>query len=318
MPGDRLSPHALDSYAQAHRQHDSAALFYSDEDHIDCRGDRTDPVFKPGWSPEFLRSALYLGRSVLYRRDLLLSGAIRESPRASSPPSALPPRSSPPVSRASPRNTRLRPKPNSASSYAPGRHGKCVNVWKRCGLQPVPRVRDPGSAPSRIGNGRRHAAMCRTIRRNLNPLPWRLRLCADEQSGSLQATAPYLLFMNDDVWCGGAGWDQAIVATLARPEIGIAGAVLEYPNGSIQHAGVVVGMGDGAGHCGRFQMTSELWPWLRMSRDVSAVTGAMLGIRTELFRQMSGFERRSPSITTMWICVSGRGSRLAGGVFEPG
>jgi GT2 family glycosyltransferase len=109
-----------------------------------------------------------------------------------------------------------------------------------------------------------------------------------------RATAPYLLFMNDDVLVREAAWDRAIAATLARPEIGIAGAVLEYPNGSIQHAGVVVGMGDGAGHCGRFQRTSELWPWLRMSRDVSAVTGAMLGIRTELFRQMSGFDEAFP------------------------
>ena len=69
---------------------------------------------------------------------------------------------------------------------------------------------------------------------------------------------------------------------------------MQYPNGTIQHAGVVTGMGDAAGHCGRFQMTSELWPWLRMSRDVSAVTGAMLGIRSEVFQQMKGFDAAFP------------------------
>jgi len=109
-----------------------------------------------------------------------------------------------------------------------------------------------------------------------------------------RATAPYLLFMNDDVVVHQPGWDSCLAATLARPEIGVAGAILEYPDGAIQHAGVVVGMGDAAGHCGRFQTTSELWRWLWMSRDVSAVTGAMLGIRTDLFRQVGGFDEAFP------------------------
>ena len=109
-----------------------------------------------------------------------------------------------------------------------------------------------------------------------------------------QAASPYLLFMNDDVVVHEPGWDAGLAATLSRPEIGVAGAILEYPDGAIQHAGVVVGMGDAAGHCGRFQSTSKLWPWLRMSRDVSAVTGAMLAIRTDLFRQIGGFDEAFP------------------------
>jgi len=109
-----------------------------------------------------------------------------------------------------------------------------------------------------------------------------------------KATAPYLLFMNDDVLVRQSGWDHAMAAALARAEIGIAGAVLHYPDGAIQHAGVVVGMGDAAGHCGRFQTCSGLWPWLRMSRDVSAVTGALFGIRADVFRQMSGFDEIFP------------------------
>jgi GT2 family glycosyltransferase len=112
--------------------------------------------------------------------------------------------------------------------------------------------------------------------------------------GAEKATSGALLFLNDDVILQERGWDQAIAATLARPEIGIVGAVLEYPDGTLQHAGVVTGMGDAAGHCGRFQVSSELWPWLRMSRDVSAVTGAMLGIRAEVFREMGGFDAAFP------------------------
>jgi GT2 family glycosyltransferase len=113
--------------------------------------------------------------------------------------------------------------------------------------------------------------------------------------------------MNDDVIVHERGWDNALTARLARPEIGIAGAILQYPNGTVQHAGVVTGMGDGAGHCGRFQMTSELWPWLRMSRDVSAVTGAMLGIRSEVFRNLRGFDEAFPvNYNDVDLCLRAR------------
>ena len=103
------------------------------------------------------------------------------------------------------------------------------------------------------------------------------------------------------------------------PEIGIAGAILEYPNGTIQHAGVVLGMGDAAGHCGRFQKTSELWPWLHMTRDVSAVTGAMLGIRTEVFQKLQGFDAAFPvNYNDVDLCLRVRKAGLRIVCLDPG
>ena len=64
--GDRLSPHALYFYAQALAE-DPAAIVYCDEDCI-RDGVPGDPIFKPGWWPELLRSTMYLGRGVLYPR----------------------------------------------------------------------------------------------------------------------------------------------------------------------------------------------------------------------------------------------------------
>jgi GT2 family glycosyltransferase len=292
--GDRLSPHALHCYAQAHRHDDSAELLYSDEDHIDSHGARMDPWFKPGWSPELLRSAMYLGRSILYRRDLFLEDL--ENRRAHHIPRVLYHRSDKPC------GVGLWP----ATQYQTPSEARLSLIICSRQIRQVREcleaVRTTGSLAFEIlvvhhlesGNG---DDMRRCVERFGGTwIPYRgaFDFARMNNLAASRATAPYLLFMNDDVLVREAAWDRAIAATLARPEIGIAGAVLEYPNGSIQHAGVVVGMGDGAGHCGRFQRTSELWPWLRMSRDVSAVTGAMLGIRTELFRQMSGFDEAFP------------------------
>jgi GT2 family glycosyltransferase len=110
-----------------------------------------------------------------------------------------------------------------------------------------------------------------------------------------EATTPHLLFLNDDVFARSRGWCERLVAELQRPEIGIAGATLRYPEGSLQHAGIVLGLGDGAGHAGRFQVKSEFWPWLTLTRNVSAVTGACLAVRADVFQRLGGFDIRFPN-----------------------
>lgn len=110
-----------------------------------------------------------------------------------------------------------------------------------------------------------------------------------------EATTPHLLFLNDDVFARSRGWCERIIAELQRPEIGIAGATLHYPDGSLQHAGIVLGLGDGVGHAGRFQVESELWPWLTLTRNVSAVTGACMAVRADVFRRLEGFDVRFPN-----------------------
>ena len=99
-----------------------------------------------------------------------------------------------------------------------------------------------------------------------------------------------MLFLNDDVTCTTGGWSELLAGYLARPRVGIAGATLWYPSGELQHAGIVTGIGDGVGHAGRNMCGSDIWPWLLAAREVSAVTGACLAIRTDLFRAVGGFD----------------------------
>ena len=49
------------------------------------------------------------------------------------------------------------------------------------------------------------------------------------------------------------------------------------------------------GHAGRFQFASDLRPWLTVTREVSAVTGACMGIRTEVFKTLGGFDACFPN-----------------------
>jgi len=291
-PGDRLSPHALHNYAQAHSQDPSATLFYSDEDHLDNQGNRTAPLFKPGWSPELLRSTQYLGRAVLYRRDADPTGRAHHIPRVLYHRSSC----ATDFSLSKREAERSLPPPDAKLSLIIcSRQPKQV---QEC-LEAVQATR---AIPTEIlvvhhlqsGSGKDMQRCVERCGGTVIPYPGAFDFARMNNLAASRATSPYLLFMNDDVVVHEPGWDSALVATLARPEIGIAGAILEYPDGAIQHAGVVVGMGDAAGHCGRFQATSKLWPWLRMSRDVSAVTGAMLGIRADLFKQTAGFDQAFP------------------------
>ena len=92
--------------------------------------------------------------------------------------------------------------------------------------------------------------------------------------GAGMADAPNLLFLNDDVRATEPEWAELLAEQVSREEVGVAGAVLWYPSGVLQHAGIVAGVGDAVGHAGRYLHSSKLWPWLLATRNVSAVTGA--------------------------------------------
>lgn len=103
-----------------------------------------------------------------------------------------------------------------------------------------------------------------------------------------------LLFLNDDVTALRPGWAASLLALVQRPDIAIAGAKLLYPAGAIQHAGIALGIGEGTGHIGRGQFASDLWRWLEMRRNVSAVTGACMAMRSSVFGELNGFDSQFP------------------------
>ena len=113
--------------------------------------------------------------------------------------------------------------------------------------------------------------------------------------GAQAATGSVLVFLNDDVVPLRRDWLTRMVSQIQRSEVGIAGARLEYPSGAIQHAGIALGMSlDGAGHPGRFLFESDLFPWLKVTRNVSAVTGACFAIRRNVYEELGGMDIQFP------------------------
>jgi GT2 family glycosyltransferase len=285
--GDRLPPHALYFYAQA-LAHESPAVVYADED---CN--RTDPLFKPGWSPELFETTMYLGRAIAWRRDVSRTNPAMWD-RVVHIPRVLYHRASSAVIEqrvrrfTAPADARLAV---IICSREVRQVRECLDALQKTASVALEIVvvqhLESGDGEEMRKSVERFGGTCLMYR---GPFDF----ARMNNLAASKTTASALLFLNDDVIVGERGWDEAFAATLTRPEIGVVGAMLQYPDGTVQHAGVVTGMGDGAGHCGRFQMSSELWPWLRMSRDVSAVTGAMLGIRSDLFRELGGFDEAFP------------------------
>ena len=108
-----------------------------------------------------------------------------------------------------------------------------------------------------------------------------------------QAQGEYLLFLNDDTEVLSSDWLQLMLRQARRPAVGIVGAKLLYPNGTIQHAGIfLVDYGGGARHFLRFvgddePITRRL---LSTDRECSAVTGACMMTRRHVFDSLGGFD----------------------------
>jgi len=76
--GDSLPSHALYWFACAVLEHRDAVIVYSDDDIMNAAGIRSDPRFKPDWSPEHLRSTHYIGAAAILRSDAVAAvGGVR-------------------------------------------------------------------------------------------------------------------------------------------------------------------------------------------------------------------------------------------------
>lgn len=113
-----------------------------------------------------------------------------------------------------------------------------------------------------------------------------------------QAKGEIIALLNNDLEVINDDWLDEMVSHVIHPEVGAVGAKLYYPDDTIQHAGVIVGLGgvaghshkhfprESAGHCGRLLLTQNL----------TAVTAACMLVRKDVFDSVGGFDEKNLSV----------------------
>ncbi|WP_444939898.1 glycosyltransferase family 2 protein [Microbulbifer sp. ZKSA004] len=112
--------------------------------------------------------------------------------------------------------------------------------------------------------------------------------------GAEIAVGEVLGLINNDIEPINGDWLREMVSHALRPEIGCVGAKLYYPNNTIQHGGVILGIGGVAGHAHKYFHRNEYgyFSRLQLVQNLSAVTGACLFLRKSIFEKVGGLEEK--------------------------
>jgi GT2 family glycosyltransferase len=114
-----------------------------------------------------------------------------------------------------------------------------------------------------------------------------------------QTRSPWLLFLNNDTEVIDGDWLTIMAEHIQRPEVGAVGPRLLYPDDTVQHGGIVVGVGGIAEHAFRgFPAEAPgVCRQLQVTRNYSAVTGACLLTRRDVFNKVHGFDEERLPVT---------------------
>ena len=133
------------------------------------------------------------------------------------------------------------------------------------------------------------------------PYPGTFNFSALNNFGAAQARGDYFVFLNNDTQVVRPDWLAAMIEQAQRPEIGAVGARLHYPDGRIQHAGLVLGVGGVADHAfkGMPGNSFTYFAFANVVRNVSAVTAACMMVPRVAFEEVQGFDERLRQETQM-------------------
>ena len=108
------------------------------------------------------------------------------------------------------------------------------------------------------------------------------------------AQGQYLLLLNNDIEVIDGSWLTQMVAEASQPGVGICGAMLYYPDDTIQHAGIITGLGGYAGHSHKYHKRGGSGYLFRLAtvQNFSAVTAACLLVRTAVWDAVGGMDEQ--------------------------
>ena len=127
-------------------------------------------------------------------------------------------------------------------------------------------------------------------------------------AGVKETKGEYLLFLNNDTEVISPDWMEQLLMYAQRKDVGAVGAKLYYADNTIQHAGVVIGLGAhrSAGHT-HYKMPREHLGYmgrLCYAQDVTAVTGACLMVKKSIYEEVNGLDESfTISLNDVDLCL---------------
>jgi GT2 family glycosyltransferase len=309
--GDRLAPGAAAAYRRV-MQETYRSVLYADDDVLDKFGRRTNPHFKPDWNYELYRHFDFLTGAAIVRaaqvdltdiaddpnwNESLISRAVANGGahhvrhmlhhRSVRPASPLKPApltiaaSLPPISIIIPTRNRL-------DLLRTCLEGVAATAYSDLEVIVVDNDSDDPATLAYLAEQERAGVQ---VLRHKGPFNY----SAINNRAVAQARGQLLCLLNNDIEVLSPDW-LAIMATQAlRDDVGAVGAQLLYPDGRIQHAGVVIGVGNAAGHAHRFVQPQAEGYFRRhaLPQFTAAVTGACLVVARERFLAVGGLDERN-------------------------
>lgn len=322
-----LRPHAFYSFAEKVLQEPGARVIYSDEDEIDDAGVRSNPVFKPSFSPEFNRRVAYLGSCAMMTAGAedaagfeplsshLGSGGtvaewiaavvseLRVGQVAHVPHILFHRRST--VGRPTPRDIALRARDTheSVAVIIPTKNHadlvkNCIasleqTQWPEGRLEII--IVDNGSDdPATLGylqGLQQSGGRVRVIR---DPRPFNYSQL--NNTAASQTSADLLVFLNNDTEALTPSWLAEMADAASAEDVAIVGCKLVYPDRTVQHGGVALGVQGVAAHA-HVGMPADEGGYLglaNLTREMTALTGACIAVRHSVFREIGGFDESLP------------------------
>lgn len=318
-PGDQLAPEALLAILPVVAGKIRPSLLYTDSATIDARGRLVAPRLLPDWSPEYFRRADYVDGSWLFdatlAKNIVPAISIEPNQFRTRLLEAIVDRLEPKQIHHVKRVILLRPERKTAGT---SRQDQRITV---SGPQPLVSIIVPTRDRTELLKRAIETVREKTtyphyeiiIVDNGSTDPSTLAYLAHLQaqkfakvvvdkgdfnfprlinSGVDHAIGDVLLLLNNDTYVIEPNWLTEMVGLATRPGTGAVGAKLLYPDGTIQHAGIVLGLGGYAGHIFRRRPQNHMDHLGRLGfvHEVSAVTAACLMITRKGFERVGGFD----------------------------